>query len=127
MTEVTNYVSDELFHSVGFRHPDEHRENYKILKEILAGGWISYWPHAKDWGEHRIEINWDADMVKGEFLIPTITCFADIPYECLGFHGQKYGQFGISIDRSYLVIITSVLLCMCRTFQQVHRPFPVAT
>ncbi len=48
MTEVTNYVSDELFHSVGFRHPDEHRENYKILKEILAGGWISYWPHAKD-------------------------------------------------------------------------------
>ncbi len=103
MPGFPNYVSDELFHLVGFKHPDKHDANYKILKDIFASGWISYWPHAKDWGEHRIEINWDADMAKGEFLVPTITCFADIPYECLGLHGQKYGQFGISFHRSYLV------------------------
>lgn len=103
MPEFPNYVSDELFHFVGFSHSDKHEDNYETLKTILADGWISYWPHAKDWGEHRIDINWDADMVKGEFLIPTVTCFADIPYECLGLHGLKYGQFGLSIDRSYLV------------------------
>jgi len=98
-----NYVSGELFHLVGYSHPEEHGKNYQTLKQILSDQWISYWPHTKDWGEHSVKINWDADMVKGEFLIPNITCFADIPFDCLEIHGRKYGQFGLSLDRSYLV------------------------
>jgi hypothetical protein len=103
MQNVPSYVSDELFHLVGFSHPEDHPENYKTLKQILSDGWISYWPHTKDWGEHSVKINWDADMLKGQFLIPNITCFADIPFDCLEIHARKYGQFGLSVDRSYLV------------------------
>jgi Putative abortive phage resistance protein AbiGi, antitoxin len=103
MPDYSDYISGELFHLVGFRDPDDHEKNYETLKEILTGGWLSHPPHEKNWGETKMEINWDADLASGEFLIPTITCFGDIPLHCLGLHAQKYGQFGLSIKRSVLV------------------------
>src|SRR6266545_4037742 len=103
MPDYSDYVSGELFHLVGFRHPDDHDKNYTTLKEILNDGWLSHPPHEKNWGATKMNFNWNADLASGEFLLPTITCFGDIPLHCLGIHADKYGQFGLSIKRSVLV------------------------
>ena len=84
-----NYTSHELFHFVGFRHPDKHEKNYGILTKILSDRWISHPPHQKGSGETRITINWGADFTRGEFIILTVTCFADIPFKCLALHARK--------------------------------------
>lgn len=97
------YTSDEFFHFVGWRHPLESKKNYEILSQVLTDQCISHKPHLKGGGEIRITINWDADFYKGELIDPTVTCYADIPRDCLGLHTKKYGQFGLSIDRRVLV------------------------
>jgi hypothetical protein len=38
-----------------------------------------------------------------ELLVPTVTCFSDIPAESLKIHVTKYGSFGLSISRTHLV------------------------
>jgi hypothetical protein len=104
MSEAPGYTSRELFHFVGFRHPYQDQENYQTLKKILTDECISHHPHIKGPGETRITINWDADLLMGEFLVPTVTCFADIPFEHLAIHTKKYGRFGLSVERTYLVL-----------------------
>ena len=64
---------------------------------------MSHPPHLRNSGETRLTINWGADFLKGELIVPTVTCFADIPLECLRMHTKKYGQFGLAIDRKILV------------------------
>src|SRR5687768_16875591 len=96
------YTSDELFHFVGFGSSDDSKKNYDTLSKILTDECISHPPHWKGWGETRIVISWEADWRKGELVVPTVTCYADIPFEALGIHTSKYGQFGLSFDRRVL-------------------------
>jgi hypothetical protein len=96
------YTSDELFHFVGWRNPGDSKKNYETLYKILKNKCISHWPHLNNWGETRILIDWEADLLRGELVVPTVTCYADIPFESLATHTKKYGQFGLAIDRDIL-------------------------
>src|SRR5256885_12523040 len=91
------YISnDELFHFVGRNDPTDHEANYQILLAVLNCGCVSHPPHTSDWGAHRITINWDKDIFSEELIVPTVTCYCDIPLkrfrstrkstECLAYH-----------------------------------------
>jgi hypothetical protein len=97
------YVSNELFHFVGRSHPINHEANYQILLKVLDSGCISHPPHTSDWGAHRITINWDKTIFSEELIVPSVTCFCDIPFETLEIHMKKYGMFGLSFDRALLI------------------------
>jgi hypothetical protein len=99
---ASRYVSDELYHFVGWSHPGDHEANYRTLLKILQQGCVSHPPHTNDYGTVQLRINWEGDMLKGELIVPTVTCFADIPPEHLGVHIEKYGHFGLSFDRAFL-------------------------
>lgn len=99
----TPYISDELFHLVGRGHPTDHEANYETLLQILDSAGVSHPPHDRDWGAHRITINWDRNIFSEELIVPTVTCFCDIPYDALAIHMKKYGLFGLSFARQLLI------------------------
>ena len=99
----TRYTSDELFHFVGYSHPDDHVANYDILRSVLADRCISHPPHERGWGVERLTLNRTESLVNGGLLVPDVVCFADIPREALGIHVKKYGMFGLSLARDHLV------------------------
>src|SRR4051812_5389252 len=99
----SRYISNELFHFVGRSHPTDHETNYQILLKVLDSRCISHPPHNSDWGAHQITINWDKSIFTEELIVPSVTCFCDIPFETLGIHLKKYGMFGVSFDRSLLI------------------------
>ena len=95
----SRYISDELHHMVGFRHPDDDELNYELLKVILGSGWISAAPPRKGWGPIEYGIANAGKLVDETYVVPKVTCYCDIPVEALGIHIAKYGRFGISFAR----------------------------
>jgi hypothetical protein len=97
------YTSDHLYHLVGRKHPKNDLENYNNLVKVLTDECISYYPHEKGWGEVSYYIDWSKSILGEELIAPTMTCFADIPYESLSIHIIKYGKFGLCFKREYLI------------------------
>lgn len=97
------YASDELFHSVGHSSPEDDEENYRRLGLVLQGGCISHPPHDGSWGDTRHTTTWDNRLETEELIVPTVTCYADIPFGALSTHVRKYGKFGLALPRSLLI------------------------
>jgi len=97
------YTSNELFHLVGRRHPHDDQANYELLSKILTSGCVSHSPHENNWGNVSHTIDWNKSLVNGELLVPTVTCYADIPFGSLNIHVRKYGKFGLSFPREFLI------------------------
>jgi hypothetical protein len=83
---VGRYLSNELFHFVGNSHPTDHELNYTILSAILNDGCVSHPPHLPGSGETSIRSNFEGSLLKDELVVPTVTCFCDIPAEHLDVH-----------------------------------------
>lgn len=97
---MNTYVSQTLYHMVGYRHPDADEKNFEILAKVLRSQEIR--PCAV--GEHRgpmtLRIDYNADLRAGEPIQQTVTCFCDIPRDHLRpIHTSKYGLFGVGVDR----------------------------
>jgi hypothetical protein len=97
------YVSDELFHFVGRKNPLDHEKNYQTLLKLLDSKCVSHPPHNPNISSHKITFNWDKNLLTEELIVPTVTCFCDIPFEGLEIHTQKYGMFGISFSRDLVI------------------------
>lgn len=100
---VTRYTSEYLYHIVGLRHPSDHDANYEILLKILDDGAVTHPPHDLNSTLRIRTYLWNANIEKGELIVPQVTCFCDIPFEALPLHLRKYGSFGISFPRFFLV------------------------
>lgn len=100
---MAGYLSDELFHFVGHSHPDDHEANYARLLTILDDGCVSHAPHNRNWGAVSYTLDPSCDLSTESLLVPTVTCYCDIPFSCLGVHLAKYGQFGIGLTRHHLI------------------------
>jgi len=96
-------TSDALFHFVGRQSRDDHEANYRILLKVLRDGCVSYAPHKCDWGEVSVKVNLDRHLISEELAVPTVTCFCDIPLTHLSIHARKYGKFGVSFKRAFLI------------------------
>ena len=98
------YTSSEFYHFVGFRHPADDEANFEILSTILQTGSISFAPDFPSRPQFSYSYNWDLKhILDGGLIVREVTCFADIPRRCLGIHTRKYGRFGLSFARSFLV------------------------
>jgi Putative abortive phage resistance protein AbiGi, antitoxin len=101
----TTYTSNLLFHFVGHSNPDDHSANYDVLLKVLHDECISHSPHENNWGKVSYTINWERSLLDEDekLIVPTVTCFTDIPFESLGIHVKKYGKFGLSFQRELLM------------------------
>lgn len=97
------YISNELFHFFGRSCPDEHEANYDLLKRVLGRGCISHKPHDDNWGAVSYALDLSKRLAFEELIVPTVTCFCDIPFSSLPLHMEKYGLFGLSLSRHHLI------------------------
>lgn len=91
------YTSDELFHFVGHSSPCDDEANYEILAKVIRGNCISHAPHDGTWGQVKYTTTWAEQLAVEKLIVPSITCYADIPFEALDTHVSKYGKFGLSL------------------------------
>jgi hypothetical protein len=103
MARGRDYISNELFHFVGRKEPQNDEANYQTLLKVLKDGCVSHPPHTGDWGKFQLIINPKGGLLSEELIFSTITCFADIPRNKLHIHLKKYGRFGVSFPRQLLV------------------------
>jgi len=97
------YVSNELFHFVGRKQPTDDQTNYKILREILRKQCVSHYPHKNGWGSISYTVDLEKSLFSEELIVPTVTCYADIPEKSLDTHIKKYGKFGLSFSKELLI------------------------
>lgn len=110
------YISPELFHFFGSSAPQDHERNYALLKTVLSTGCISHPPHEVGWGTIGYSLDLSKTLAREDMLIPSVTCYCDIPFEQLGPHLMKYGQFGLSFSRHHLTKVGArpVIYVPCR-------------
>ena len=96
------HSTEELFHFVGFRDPNNREKNYKILGDILRERQLKRkWP-----GDPRaVSLQFDPreSLKSGELMVSNVICFCDIRREDLEIHTSKYGEFGLSFFRGHLI------------------------
>lgn len=98
------YTSKLLHHFVGRANPSDDASNFKKLLLVLNARAISFGPDYPSTFQFRYTFNWNTDeILRGELVVPQVTCYADIPTECLGIHVGKYGRFGLSFKRKFIV------------------------
>jgi hypothetical protein len=97
------YASEELFHFVGYSSPTDDEENYRKLGYVLRDSCVSHSPHDGSWGTTSYCTQWDSQLITEQLIVPTVTCYADIPFDSLSIHTSKYGKFGLSLP-SWLLI-----------------------
>lgn len=102
-TVVHEYASDELFHFVGHASPSDDIANYGKLRKVIESNCISHSPHDGSWGKVSYKTTWDNRLETEQLIVPSVTCYADIPFEALSIHTNKYGKFGIALPRWLLV------------------------
>jgi hypothetical protein len=100
---MITYISNELFHLVGRTRPIDHEYNYNILSKILDEMCVTHYPHNPNVIEHTLTLNIDKSIFSGDLIAPKMVCFCDIPFEALNIHIQKYGSFGLSFPRNFLI------------------------
>lgn len=99
---MTEYISDELFHFVGSRSPQDHERNFETLLAIIRSGCVSSNPPTIGWGPIRTTVTRGASLASEELVVSNVTCYCDIPLPSLRRHTVKYGCFGLSFDRGKL-------------------------
>lgn len=97
------YTSDELFHFIGHSSPYDDEKNYQVLLKILTSNCISHEPHDGTWSGVKYSTDWVEQLEAEKLIVPNITCYADIPYDDLNIHTEKYGKFGIALPKSLLI------------------------
>lgn len=100
---MTDYISDELFHFVGHRHPLAHDDNFNTLLAIIASGCVSSEPPTIGWGPTTVRLKQGASLETEGLAVSNITCYCDIPPGALDLHASKYGCFGLSFSRHLLI------------------------
>lgn len=111
-------TSDTFYHMIGGRilkneaiPADQKNEVcYQQLKEIIDFGYIAGREQDGEFRRHEghveITIDTKGHLRNGDFdgflVKGAITCFADIPWDSLGWHTDKYGMFGFGVSAAHL-------------------------
>lgn len=102
---MQNYAAPYLSHFVGFKAPLDHERNFGTLSKVLQSSSVAY--NAKTAGTHGLfqyTFDPDGDLLKGELVVPNVTCYADIPAgELEKVHCRKYGYFGLAFRKDLLI------------------------
>jgi hypothetical protein len=100
---ANRYTSDLLYHFVGFGHPDDDPANYETLTKIIRSRRVIYKGYVPGRPGLDCSIDWSVDVLKGELISKSVTCYGDIPREALQIHMNKYGRIGLGFMRNFLI------------------------
>ena len=100
---LTHFLSDEFTHLVGRSAPEDDEQNYGILKKILASGYVLYRGAIPGESRTSVALDLDKSLASNALIVPTATCYCDIPLSNINFHARKYGRFGLSFHRDFLI------------------------
>lgn len=100
---MTAFISDELFHFVGRKTPNDHELNFATLCSVLEGRTISHAPHDGSNGKTSYVVDLAGSLDSETLILPTVTYYCDIPRAALPIHTRKYGEFGLSLSRHQLI------------------------
>jgi hypothetical protein len=108
------YISPYLTHFVGRSLPTDE-DRYRLLITILEHGLL----RAPDWSDastrnhegrrvihkmqRRSQINYSRALSRHDKYLSAAICFCDIPLDDLAIHTTKYGRFGLSFPKTFLV------------------------
>jgi hypothetical protein len=98
------FLSDEFFHLVGWRHPGDDAANMATLRAILNDQCVKYPGCIPGQSQTSITVWPNRRLSSGDMIVTTCTCYCDIPVENLAFHARKYGRFGLSFHRDFLIL-----------------------
>jgi Putative abortive phage resistance protein AbiGi, antitoxin len=103
-TLVQRYVSDELSHFVGNKTKSQTEdEQYDVLvNKILNPGWLTYPPHDPT-KPRSVALNLSKPISTDDLIGYQVVCFCDIPEFDLAIHTNKYGRFGLSFKKEFLI------------------------
>lgn len=99
----SDYTSNYFYHFVGRSEPGAHEENFSRLCKILSEKEVRHRPFTPGGSTASLTVPKQVDIFSEELLLPTVTCFSDIPSSSLQIHVRKYGLFGLSISRAHLI------------------------
>jgi hypothetical protein len=91
-----------MFHFVGHATPDNDVKNFETICKVHTDCCISHKPHGSTPGKISYTVDIDKRLFSEELIVPTVTCFADIPELSLAVHVTKYGRFGLGFSRHFL-------------------------
>jgi len=91
------YISIELTHFVG-RSLLTDEARYRLLVKILKEGKL------KAPGYNQLTISLKKSVSQNEMFKLAVVCFCDIPVADLGNHIGKYGAFGLSFLKPFLIM-----------------------
>jgi len=69
----------------------------------LKLGCVSYPPNFPKLWELKITFREDRTLLSEDLVVPTVTCYCDICPDHLQIHMKKYGMFGLSFRRDFLI------------------------
>ncbi|NTW07740.1 MAG: hypothetical protein HGA29_07845 [Syntrophaceae bacterium] len=101
---MQRYISDELSHFVGnIRNGKSEDEHYSILvNSILKTGLLTYPPHDTT-RPRSLSLDFSSSISEDTALKYEVVCFCDIPIADLAIHTGKYGKFGLSFKKDFLL------------------------
>ena len=104
---LQRYVSKELTHFVGRNLPCEEKRYRLLLKILKEGKLIAPNPPfgirgSSEKVSRNLVVNAAVPFSEGAYH-PQVVCFCDIPVGDLGIHMGKYGNFGLSFEKSFLL------------------------
>lgn len=99
------YISNELTHFVGRKKLSDYCEQYEILCKILKDREIR--PKKRDSNLSvpiiKRNTNPNVKLSSNKKYLPEVVCFCDIPLDDLKIHSEKYGVFGLSFTKDFIV------------------------
>src|SRR5579871_1970869 len=96
------YVSPELHHFVGRSHLNDPEGAYTVLKAVLKEQHIRM-PSAVQPRAMSFNTDLTGSLLDGKLVQPNLVCFCDIPKSQLQIHVRKYGPFGLSFPKLFMV------------------------
>ena len=109
MNYYQKYISNELHHFVGGRvmrstkNPIEKQEEcYRLLVQVIKSGQLLANTTQHDLTV-KVRINPDKKLYDNEKFDCDAVCFCDIPASDLFIHTKKYGEFGLSFTKNFLI------------------------
>ena len=110
---IQQFVSPYLTHFVGRKFvdpesddyldsPEREAAQYAVLEAILTSGYLADHPGAPR-GVLGYGVEMDTPLCTNGMVSVSAVCFCDIPLDDLGLHMGKYGEFGLCLEKRFLI------------------------
>ena len=98
---IQRYISSELAHFVGGNKSTKEKQ-YKVLVKIIREGLLTPTHQDPEMAGYLATLL-NGQISNNKMFMPCVVCFCDIPIGDQYIHMSKYGQFGLSFRKEFLI------------------------